>query len=185
MQKTQPNTLFVRNIQYTATADQLSAVFEKYGKIKKAKILTENYHGQPVPRGIGFVEFEDEEGAKKALEDKSELKLGNRVLHISQAKVNEAKRDTIFVGGIPEGTTIKDLLDTFAKYNAKNATIICFDNGPRKGYAFVQLGSSEDREAAMKEGTFNLNGTNPILRNARHDYENPNLRSFGGQRIRQ
>ena len=173
----QPNTLFIKNIQYSATADQLGAIFEKYGKIKTARILTENYRGQPVPRGIGFVEFEDEEGYRRALEDKSEKKLGHRILQVTQAKAPDVKRDTVFVGGIPQGTTIKDLLDAFAKYNAKNATIICFDNGPQKGYGFVQLGSNEEREAAIKEKTFKLNGGISILRYARHDYENPNIRS--------
>ncbi|KAJ3027613.1 UNVERIFIED_CONTAM: Splicing factor [Siphonaria sp. JEL0065] len=57
--------LFVTNFTIATTKQDLQGLFAKYGKIKDIRLLLDQ---SGVPRGIAFVEFEDEESAKSALQ---------------------------------------------------------------------------------------------------------------------
>ncbi|KAH0786779.1 RNA-binding protein [Histomonas meleagridis] len=173
-----PNTLFIRNIHYKVTAGELKEAFAKYGNIASSRILSERYRGRFFSRGIGFVKFESEESFKKALEDKTPIEIAGRQLKIQQARARaERKRDTIFIAGIPEGTTEQDILNAFAKFNPKQTHIIRFNTDKSKGFAFVQLSSPEDQEAAVKNGkTIQLKGGESIVRFARRDFDAPRRR---------
>jgi RNA recognition motif-containing protein len=63
--------VFVGNLNYDTTEEDLKNAFSKAGKVVEAKVVRRGYRS----KGYGFVEFETEEGAKKAVEvlDKSSL----------------------------------------------------------------------------------------------------------------
>jgi len=63
--------VFVGNLNYDTTEDDLKNAFSKAGKVVEAKFVRRGYRS----KGYGFVEFESEEGAQKAVEvlDKSSL----------------------------------------------------------------------------------------------------------------
>jgi len=63
--------VFVGNLNYETTEDDLKTAFSKAGKVNEAKVVRRGYRS----KGYGFVEFETEEGAKKSVEllDKSSL----------------------------------------------------------------------------------------------------------------
>jgi len=63
--------VFVGNLNYETTEDDLKTAFSKAGKVNEAKVVKRGYRS----KGYGFVEFETEEGAKKSVEllDKSSL----------------------------------------------------------------------------------------------------------------
>jgi len=83
--------LYVGNLPYNISDDQLSAMFAKYGTPDSAKVITDRDSGQS--KGFGFVEFNDTEIAKAALAlDGTEF--GGRSL-----KVNEARPRTENAGG--------------------------------------------------------------------------------------
>lgn len=58
--------LYVGNLSYDVTADDLRAAFEKYGEIVDVTVLVFEDTGKS--RGFGFVEYANEEDAQKALE---------------------------------------------------------------------------------------------------------------------
>ncbi len=60
------NKLFVGNLSYNMTDDQLNAVFAPYGKIVSANIVFDKFSHRS--KGFGFVEFETEEEAKAAMQ---------------------------------------------------------------------------------------------------------------------
>jgi RNA recognition motif-containing protein len=83
--------LYVGNLPYNISDDQLSAMFARYGTPDSAKVITDRDSGQS--KGFGFVEFNDAEIAKAALAlDGTEF--GGRSL-----KVNEARPRTENAGG--------------------------------------------------------------------------------------
>jgi RNA recognition motif-containing protein len=83
--------LYVGNLPYNISDDQLSAMFARYGTPDSAKVITDRDSGQS--KGFGFVEFNDAEIAKAALAlDGTEF--GGRSL-----KVNEARPRTESAGG--------------------------------------------------------------------------------------
>jgi RNA recognition motif-containing protein len=58
--------LFVSNLPFAITQDQLQEIFAAYGQITSVNIVIDKFSGRS--KGFGFVEFENEEDAGKALE---------------------------------------------------------------------------------------------------------------------
>ena len=191
----EPKTIFVTNINYKSTKKELTEFFSKYAEVKFCRILTTRYRGKVYSRGIGFVEFKEEEGFKavmKAYQDAKEegLQFANRKLRISQAKARQQpKKDAVFVGGIPEGTTAEDLKEAFKGFNPTDAKIVRFNTDGNFGFAFVKFEKPEEREKAVKElPKIQLKGEESIVRVSRHDYDfkrKPILRRFNRRAAKQ
>ena len=176
----EPKTLYVSNINYNTVEKSLIDLFSKYGKVNSARIIKRKYRGEIVSLGLGFVEFAEEKEMQSALEAFKEsrkngapIKLDSRNLFVQQARVRpERKRDTHFISGIPDKTTVEDLMNAFKPFNPINAKIVKTNNDKGKGFAFVQLASTNDREAAIKAGTsIPFNGEESIVRVAHRDFE--------------
>jgi RNA recognition motif-containing protein len=76
----------------------------------------------------------------------------------------------LFVGNIPYATTEQELRDTFARAGgvASVRIITDFDTGRSKGYAFVEMATSEDAGKAIHDfNNFNLNGRTIVVNEAR------------------
>jgi len=76
--------LFVGNLAYTVTEQELSDFFAAAGQVESAKIITDKESGRS--RGFGFVEMVTEEEAAKALEELNNKELSGRPLSLSEAK---------------------------------------------------------------------------------------------------
>ena len=64
--------LFVRNLPFGATHQDLGDAFSKYGNVEQANVtIQRNKSGYMEARGYGFVTFETAECANKALQDKN------------------------------------------------------------------------------------------------------------------
>lgn len=171
-----PKTVYVQNINYQTTEETLKQAFEKFGKVSSCRILKDRFYGKLYSRGTGFIEFEQPESVEKAINDKS-INVDERLLTVSQArKKYEAKNDTAFVSGIPQGTTKNDLLNIFKDYNATDARVVYEDaNGLRGGYAFVKFSSTKDRDRAVDEKKkFQLKNEESTLSIARRDFDETN-----------
>lgn len=75
--------IYVGNLPYSATDDQVRAVFEPHGTVQKVDILMDRMTGRP--RGFGFVEM-DEAGAAKAIAAVNGTELDGRPLRVNEAK---------------------------------------------------------------------------------------------------
>lgn len=58
--------LYVGNLDYATTEDQLTELFSQAGKVVSATVIKDRYSGRS--KGFGFVEMEDDAGSKKAQE---------------------------------------------------------------------------------------------------------------------
>lgn len=58
--------LYVGNLDYGTTGDQIGELFAQAGKVDSATVITDRYSGRS--KGFGFVEMSSEEEAKKAIE---------------------------------------------------------------------------------------------------------------------
>jgi len=59
------NKLFIGNLPFKLTADEVRGLFEKFGEISEVAIPTNRDTGRP--RGFAFVTFETEDAAKEAI----------------------------------------------------------------------------------------------------------------------
>lgn len=78
--------LFVGNLAWEVTSDDLRAFFASFGAVIDAVVIMDKMTGRS--RGFGFVEFETEEQAQKALEANGK-DLKGRNLNVNMAKPQE------------------------------------------------------------------------------------------------
>jgi RNA recognition motif-containing protein len=78
------NKLFVGNLAYTTTAEDLKVVFRACGTLNSLKVITSQDTGQS--KGFAFVEYSNEEGAERALESFNGFELNGRSMRISYAE---------------------------------------------------------------------------------------------------
>ncbi len=79
--------LFVGNVPYNVTEDELKTFFAQAGDVASVAVITDKMTGRP--RGFVFVEMATEEGAQKAIEMLNGKELGGRALNINEAKPRE------------------------------------------------------------------------------------------------
>ncbi|HZE86749.1 MAG TPA: RNA-binding protein [Methylomirabilota bacterium] len=78
------NKLFIGSLDYSITDAQLEELFSTVGKVVSAKVIVDRYTGQG--KGFGFVEMENEETAKTAMNKLNGSKLAGRAIVIKEAK---------------------------------------------------------------------------------------------------
>ncbi|MCH2478794.1 MAG: RNA-binding protein [Gammaproteobacteria bacterium] len=79
--------IYVGNIAWSMTEDELEALFAEHGAVTSANIITDKYSGRS--RGFGFVEMEDDAAAEAAIEALNETEHSGRALRVNQAKPRE------------------------------------------------------------------------------------------------
>ena len=76
--------IYVGNLSFDASEDQVRALFEAYGAVERVSIITDRDTGQP--RGFAFVEMPDDEAATKAMEALNGTTLSGRNLSVNEAR---------------------------------------------------------------------------------------------------
>ena len=84
--------IFVGNLSFNATEDELRQLFEAYGAVDKVNVITDRDTGRA--RGFGFVEMPDSSAAKAAIAGLQGKDLGGRTLNVNEAKPREPRRES-------------------------------------------------------------------------------------------
>ena len=75
-----PKTIYVGNLPFTATTDEVTELFEQYGSVESVNLVTDQLTGRP--RGFGFVEMDDTD-ADAAISALDGVAFGGRNLKVS------------------------------------------------------------------------------------------------------
>jgi RNA recognition motif-containing protein len=75
--------LFVGNLPFSISQDQLIAIFAQYGQVMAANIVSDRFSGRS--KGFGFVEFEKEEDAMKAVVELNDSEQMGRKIVVKEA----------------------------------------------------------------------------------------------------
>ncbi len=75
--------IYVGNLPYTFDSQQLSELFEPYGEVTSAQVISDRETGRS--RGFGFVEMADD-AARKAIEELADSEIGGRRLTVNEAR---------------------------------------------------------------------------------------------------
>lgn len=81
------NKLYVGNLDYNVTADQLREHFGQAGQVTDAVVISDKYSGRS--KGFGFVEFGSPEEAQKAIEMFNEKDFQGRNMIVNVARPRE------------------------------------------------------------------------------------------------
>jgi RNA recognition motif-containing protein len=76
--------IYVGNLSWTMTDDDLMNLFTQYGSVTSAKILKDKMNGRS--KGFGFVEMDDEEAAKTAIANLNETEVMGRKLIVNESQ---------------------------------------------------------------------------------------------------
>lgn len=92
-------TLFVAGLPYDIDDAELEEIFEKFGKVKSAKVTLDRETGKS--RGFGFVEMENDEDANQAIELLNEISLDRKgkPLVVKQAEDRKSSSPRPYGGG--------------------------------------------------------------------------------------
>ena len=86
--------IFVGNLPYSATEDQLQSLFGQHGAVARVKIITDRETGRS--RGFGFVEMDNDEEGDRAIDAINGADLDGRSLNVNEAR---PRRDNFGGGG--------------------------------------------------------------------------------------
>lgn len=79
--------IYVGNLSWNSTDDDLRAAFEAFGEVSSAKVIMDRETGRS--RGFGFVEMPDDNAAKEAIEGMNNKDLQGRTLRVNEARPRE------------------------------------------------------------------------------------------------
>jgi RNA recognition motif-containing protein len=76
--------IYVGNLAYSVTEDELREAFAAYGEISSCSLITDKFSGQS--KGFGFVEMPNNSEADAAIKGLNETPLKGRNIKVNQAK---------------------------------------------------------------------------------------------------
>jgi len=89
--------IYVGNLDYNATSDELRALFEPFGAVTLAEIQVKSRTGQS--RGFGLVEMANESEAKAAITALNNSDFRDRALTVNESRPRRTVRDLYSGGG--------------------------------------------------------------------------------------
>ena len=81
--------IYLGNIAWSMTEDDVEALFGEFGAVSSVKIITDKYSGRS--KGFGFVEMDDDAAAQKAIDALNDSEHEGRNLRVNQARPRERR----------------------------------------------------------------------------------------------
>jgi len=138
--------MIVLGLPYSATEEDLKNYFEKFGELVHYEVKLDKETKKS--KGFGFIRFKTEEVAQEVLE--ATHMMGGRSLDVKVPYKQNSMQDNtptkLFIGRLPKGTTVEDLLDHFSEYGPLKDVYI--PNNFR-GFGFVTFASQTLAQSAM------------------------------------
>ncbi|GAP85545.1 putative RNA splicing factor Pad-1 [Rosellinia necatrix] len=165
-------TVFVQQLAARLRTKELKEFFEKVGPVNEAQIVKDRISGRS--KGVGYVEFKNEDSVTAALQLTGQKLLGIPVIvQLTEAEKNRQVRSTdgtghgnsvpfhrLYVGNIHFSITEQDLQNVFEPFGELEFVQLQKDDtGRSRGYGFVQFRDADQaREALEKMNGFDLAG---------------------------
>lgn len=196
--------LYVGNLPPLLCFPELEDLFTPFGTIQSADLMTDPATG--LSRGFGFIEMETEEAARAAMADLDGKEVDGQTLTVNEAKPGRgtpiparggrrgrppagfggpprgprsSSGTRLFVGNLPYSTGKADLEKVFAEVGQVASVAVVTDrfSGQSKGFAFVEMATKEDANAAIQK----FNGQEVLGRVLKVNEARPlERRRFGG-----
>lgn len=76
--------IYVGNLNFSVSEDELQEVFGKYGEVSSVKIITDKYSGRS--KGFAFVTMDEDEHAQNAINELNGTELNTRSMVVNEAR---------------------------------------------------------------------------------------------------
>lgn len=81
--------IYVGNLSYNLTEQELRDIFSEYGEVSSVNIITDKYTGQS--KGFGFIEMPNQSEAEEAISAINETSVGGRNIKVNEARPREER----------------------------------------------------------------------------------------------
>ncbi len=81
--------IYIGNLEYGVTEDDLRAAFGEFGEVTSANIITDKFTGRS--KGFGFVEMSNDDEANQAIDALNDTDLNGRSIKVNQARPREER----------------------------------------------------------------------------------------------
>ena len=81
--------IYVGNLAYSVTKDDLKDAFSEFGEVSSVNIITDKFSGES--KGFGFIEMPNDSEADEAIKALNESDLKGRNIKVNQAKPREER----------------------------------------------------------------------------------------------
>lgn len=160
--------VYMKNFGEGLTEEKMRDMFEAYGKIISAKVMTDQ---EGKSRGFGFVSFEDHEAAQRAVEDLNGQEFEGREVYVGRAqkkaerqaelkekferlkmeRMNRYQGVNLYVKNLDDNIDDERLRKEFSQFGTITSAKVMGDGGRSKGFGFVCFSSPEEATKAVTE----------------------------------
>ncbi|KAF3435430.1 hypothetical protein FNV43_RR22519 [Rhamnella rubrinervis] len=160
IRKSGSGNIFIKNLDKGIDHKALHDTFSAFGNILSCKVATDST-GQS--KGYGFVQFESEESAQKAIEKLNGMLLNDKQVFVGpflrkqerESSTDKSKFNNVFVKNLSESTTEEDLNKVFGEFGPLTSVVVMRDaDGKSRCFGFVNFENAEDASRAVES----LNG---------------------------
>uniref|UniRef100_A0A8C3WXJ9 Polyadenylate-binding protein n=1 Tax=Catagonus wagneri TaxID=51154 RepID=A0A8C3WXJ9_9CETA len=158
LRKSGVGNIFIKNLDKSIDNKALYDTFSAFGNILSCKVVCDE-NGS---KGYGFVHFETQEAAERAIEKKNGKLLNDRKVFVGRFKSRKereaelgarAKEFTnVYIKNFGEDMDDERLKDLFGKFGpALSVKVMTDESGKSKGFGFVSFERHEDAQKAVDE----------------------------------
>ncbi|KAL5013439.1 hypothetical protein ScPMuIL_007709 [Solemya velum] len=160
--------VYIKNFPEDITDDKLKDMFEVYGKIVSAKVMTDE-HGHY--KGFGFVSFEDPEAAERASDTLNGTEINGRTVYCGRAqkkaerqaelkekferlkmeRINRYQGVNLYVKNLDDNIDDERLRKEFSQFGTITSAKVMTEGGRSRGFGFVCFSSPEEATKAVTE----------------------------------
>ncbi|KAL7206486.1 hypothetical protein ACSBR2_019243 [Camellia fascicularis] len=149
-----------RNLDKAIDRQALHDTFSSFGNILSCKVAT---YPSGQSKGYGFVQYDSEEAAQKAIETLNGMLLNDKQVYVGpflwkqerEMALDKEKFTNVFVKNLSESTTEEDLKKIFGDFGAITSAVLMRDaDGNSKCFGFVNFANADDAARSVES----LNG---------------------------
>ncbi|CAL9753932.1 unnamed protein product [Musa acuminata subsp. burmannicoides] len=153
--------VFIKNLDKTIDNKSLHDIFVAFGTVLSCKVAT-GITGQS--KGYGFVQFENEESAERAISRLNGMLINDKPVHVGHFVRRQERHQpdgppkftNVYIKNLPEPYTDEDLKSYFGVCGNITSGVVMKDvNGKSRGFGFVNFEMPEAAAAAIEK----FNGT--------------------------
>lgn len=180
--ETKFTNVYVKNLDEGVTIEQLKQMFTEHGTITNAAIMMDE-HGKS--KGFGFVNFENAESAKSAVDAINGRDINGKAMYVGRAqkksereaelkakfeamkqeRLNKYQGVNLYVKNLEDGVDDEKLRAEFAPYGTITSCRIMKDDKAQtssKGFGFVCFATPDEATRAVTEMNGKMMGTKPL-----------------------
>ncbi|XP_068190155.1 embryonic polyadenylate-binding protein B-like [Antennarius striatus] len=171
--------VYVKNFGEDYTDEKLEELFSEFGRTLSVRVMKDD---KGRSRGFGFVNFDNNEDALKAVDELNGKEINGKSLYVGRAqkrlerqlelkrRFEQIKQDRIqryqgvnlYVKNLDDGITDEILRSEFAPYGTITSAKVMTDGAQSKGFGFVCFSSPEEATKAVTEMNGRIVATKPL-----------------------